>query len=330
MLAAPTALALRIAAIDAATPLVKSFVLEAADGMPLPGYEPGAHIQVEIPSTNGGAPQWRAYSLLNLDPRADTHAGVRSYRLGIRREDEGRGGSRHMHALKVGDTLNARAPSNHFPLAALPAVLLIAGGIGVTPIATMAAALLAQHREFVLHYSGRTRAALPFVDELRTLAGERLVLYADDEPAACLSIARLLDAAQPQQPIYVCGPAGMIDAVLSGARQRGWHESDLHAELFTEVAPNGNDDAFEVEIKSSGKILAVPGDKSLLDILVQNGVDVMYDCRGGYCGLCTVPVISGEIDHRDTFLSDEEKARDKLMQVCVSRGKGGTRLVLDL
>ncbi|RQH06642.1 oxidoreductase [Paraburkholderia dinghuensis] len=326
---APLLLTLRVAAVDTTTSLIKSFMLEAADGAPLPGYEPGAHLQIEIPASAGGVPQWRSYSLINLDASVDPRDGVPAYRLGIRLEDDGRGGSRHMHALEVGATLNARAPVNHFPLAAPPRVLLIAGGIGITPMASMAAELAAQQRDYELHLSGRTRDALPYVEELRKLAGERLVLHADDDAATRLSIDALLDDAQVNQPIYVCGPAGMIDAVLASARKRGWHECDLHYELFTEATPQEGDTAFEVELKSSGKLLTVPADKSLLDTLIENGTDVMYDCRSGYCGLCTVQVASGEIDHRDTYLSDADKASGKVMQVCVSRCKSG-RVVLDL
>jgi vanillate O-demethylase ferredoxin subunit len=222
-----------------------------------------------------------------------------------------------------------RAPVNHFPLAAPPRVLLIAGGIGITPIVSMASSLVARQREFELHFSGRTREALPFVDELRALAGDKLVLHADDDPATRLSVDALLDGAQVNQPIYVCGPAGMIEAVLAAARKRGWHECDLHYELFSEVAPQEGDTAFEVELKSSGQCFTVPADKSLLDTLIENGADVMYDCRAGYCGLCTTKVSSGEIEHRDVYLSEADKAAGKVMQVCVSRCKSG-RLVLDL
>jgi vanillate O-demethylase ferredoxin subunit len=321
-------LSLRVASVDETTPLIKTFTLEAANRALLPGYEPGAHIQVEIPASGSTMALWRSYSLLNFDPSADTRTGVHSYCLGVRREDAGRGGSRFMHQLKVGDTLTVREPVNHFPLAAAPVTLLIAGGIGITPISAMAAQLHAQKRDFVLHYSGRTLEALSYVDQLRAFAGERLVLHADNDPATCLSIDALINAAQVNQPIYLCGPAGMIDAVLAAARRRGWHESDLHYELFTEVTPQAGDTAFEVQIKSTGAVFTVPPDKSVLDVLLEHNVDVMYDCKSGYCGLCTTKVVSGEIDHRDSYLSEKEYAAGKLMQVCVSRCKGD-RLVLD-
>ncbi|NLP60123.1 oxidoreductase [Paraburkholderia sacchari] len=325
---APT-LKLRVASVDASTSLIKSFTLEAEDGALLPGFEPGAHIQVEVPAADNGVAQWRSYSLINTDPQQDTRTGVRAYRLGIRREDEGRGGSRFMHTLQTGTKLTVRSPINHFPLAAPPSVILIAGGIGITPMAAMAAELSAQNRDYTLHFSGRTRNALPFVDELQAFAGERLVVHADDESDTRLSIDALLDGAQLNQPIYVCGPAGMIDAVLAAARHRGWHECDLHYELFSEAAPQEGDTAFEIELKSSGKVLSVPADKSVLDTLLDNGVDVMYDCRAGYCGLCSTRVCSGEVHHRDTYLSDADKNAGKVMQVCVSRCNG-KRLVLDL
>ena len=129
-----------------------------------------------------------------------------------------------------------------------------------------------------------------------TVAGEKLVLHADDDPATRLSVDALLDGAQVNQPIYVCGPVGMIEAVLAAARKRGWHECDLHYELFSEAAPQEGDTAFEVELRSSGQRLTVPADRSLLDTLITNGADVMYDCRAGYCSLCSTRVCSGDIE----------------------------------
>jgi ferredoxin len=188
---------------------------------------------------------------------------------------------------------------------------------------------MAQGRAFALHYSGRSRAQLAFVDELQSLLGPRLHVHADDEPASKLSIEALLTAADPQQPIYVCGPAGMIDATLQIAERLGWPKSALHYELFSEAQPLAGDQPFEVEIRSSGRVLTVPADRSVLDTLNDAGADVMYDCRSGYCGLCSTRVCSGDIEHRDTYLSDAEKASGHVMQVCVSRARSG-RLVLDL
>lgn len=322
----------RVASVEALTPHIKTFRLVAADGAPLPGYGPGAHVQVRVPPAPGrreGA-LWRSYSLINFDADADTDRGVAEYRIAVRREDTGRGGSRYMHEeLQRGDTLALRRPLNHFPLAEPPEVILLAGGIGITPMVSMATALLAQRRAFRLHYSGRSRTQLAFVDELRASIGDRLHLHADDEPQSKLSIDALLSACDPQQPIYVCGPAGMIDATLQAAQRLGWPKSAVHYELFTEAQPLAGDQPFEVELQASGRTITVPADRSLLDALTEAGADVMSDCRSGYCGLCSTRVCGGDIEHRDTYLSEAEKASGQVMQVCVSRARGG-RLVLDL
>ena len=326
-------LRVRVASVEALTPHIKTFRLVASDGAALPGYTAGAHLQVRVPAAPGrrDSAQWRSYSLVQFDPAADTKGGVPEYRIAVRREDEGRGGSRFMHEeLERGHTLAVRPPVNHFPLAQPPEAILLAGGIGITPMTAMASALMAQGRAFALHYSGRSREQLAFVDELQSLVGARLHVHADDEPASRLSIEALLTAADPQQPIYVCGPAGMIDATLQIAGRLGWPKSALHYELFSEAQPLAGDQAFEIQIQSSGRVLTVPADRSLLDTLNDAGADVMHDCRSGHCGLCSTRVCSGDIEHRDTYLSDAEKASGRVMQVCVSRAKSGGRLVLDL
>ncbi len=322
---APATLQVRVAAADWPTPLIRRLRLVAVDGGMLPPFDAGAHVQVQV-----SPGQWRSYSLVRLDPSADPALPVAEYLIAVRREDDGRGGSRRMHeAVQVGDVLELRAPANHFALAPLPPVLLLAGGIGITPIASMATALRRARRPFVLHYSGRSASQLVFVDELRALAGDALQLHADDDPATRLSIDALLDASDRSQPIYVCGPAGMIDATLAAARARGWAEHDLHCERFTEVTPLAGDVAFEVELKSSGRVVTVPADRSVLDALADAGVDLLCDCRAGYCGLCSTGVVAGTIDHRDSYLSEADRSRGNVMQICVSRARSA-RLVLDL
>ena len=212
-------LSVRVRAADALTPQIRRFRLVAADGGLLPAFDAGAHVQVSVAGVAGAATAWRSYSLIRLDPNADPSMPVAEYMISVRLEDDGRGGSRYMHEhVKVGDVLSLRPPSNHFPLAAPPEVILLAGGIGITPILSMATALLVQRRPFALHYSGRSLAQLAFVDELQALVGARLHLHADDDPATRLSIDTLLNAASPAQPIYVCGPAGLIDATLRVAQ----------------------------------------------------------------------------------------------------------------
>lgn len=324
-------LQLRVASVEALTPHIKTFRLVASDGSALPGYAPGAHVQVHVPAAPGkrDSAQWRSYSLIHFDTGSNPARGVAEYRIAVRREDDGRGGSRFMHEeLRRGDPIVVRRPVNHFALAEPPEVILIAGGIGITPMISMATALLARGRAFALHYSGRSRAQLAFVAELEALLGDRLQLHADDEPSR-LSIEALLSQADPQQPIYVCGPAGMIDATLQIAGRLGWPKSAVHCELFSEVQPLAGDQPFEVELKSTGRVISVPADQSLLDALNEAGADVMHDCRSGYCGLCSTRVCSGDIEHRDTYLSEADKASGRVMQVCVSRARSA-RLVLDL
>ncbi len=323
-------LSVRVAAADALTPQIRSFRLVACDGARLPGFAPGAHVQVAVKDATGSVPAWRSYSLIRLDAHADPAQPVAEYRIAVRLEDEGRGGSRYMHEhVTVGDVLSLRPPSNHFPLLPQPEIILLAGGIGITPLVSMATALLAQKRPFVMHYSGRTLAQLVFVDELLALVGDRLHLHADDNPTTRLSIDALLSAATPTQPIYVCGPGGLIDATLRVAQARGWALGDVHFERFTEATPLAGDQPFDVELGSSGRVIHVAADMSVLDALAAAGVDVMHDCRAGRCGLCSTGVRSGAIDHRDSYLSQAEKDSGRLMQVCVSRAKTGP-LVLDL
>ena len=326
-------LELTITEAGAASPLIRSLRLAAADGATLPAFTPGAHVRVAIP----GLAEPRSYSLMVTHAIAGETATAfdapTHYRLGVRLEAESSGGSRHMHALEVGDRISVSAPKNDFPLHAAEAgegdTVLIAGGIGITPIASMAAALASAGRPFVLHYSGRSRDQLAFVDELQALAGARLHIHADDEDATRLDLAALLAGLSPRQHLYVCGPKGMIDALIAGATAAGWPRERIHFELFANAAPQAGDGSFELELAQSGKVLTVPADKTILDVLEAAGCDPMYDCKRGECGVCTATVLAGEPDHRDYFLSDAEKAEGKLIQICISRAKS-PRLVLDL
>lgn len=319
----PDTLRVRVAHADSPTPLIRRLRLVAADGGALPPFRAGAHVQVR---TGEGA--WRAYSLVRLEAVHDPAAPQPHYLIAVRREDDGRGGSRWMHAVAAGDELTIRPPANQFALEPEPAVLLVAGGIGITPIATMAAELVAAGRPFVLHYAGRSASQLAFVDELRALCGERLVVHADDDPAGALSVDAVLAAATPRQPIYVCGPAGLIDAVRERAARSGWPAEAVRSERFSDPGPQTGDRPFQVELRRSGRTLDVPAGRSLLEVLEQAGCDVMHDCRAGYCGLCSTAVCAGDLDHRDTYLSEADRRSGRVIQPCVSRARG--TLVLDL
>jgi vanillate O-demethylase ferredoxin subunit len=307
-------IALKVVATKAETDVVRSLVLESADGAALAPFEPGAHVRVALPG--GGS---RPYSLVD-------HPGWRDgrhYVLGVRLESPSAGGSAYMHGLKPGDAVSVGAPVNQFPMAPGGApVLLLAGGVGITPIFSMAARLAAEGRDFALHYFGRTEGALAFVSELREICGDALHFHYDDDPATRPDFADLI-AAAPSADVYVCGPAGMIDAVKAAGGDR------VRFELFAADPSAQTDAAFEVQVGRDGEIFAVAPDQSIIEALEDAGVDLIYDCQRGDCGICQTEVLEGIPDHRDVVLSDEEKASNKVMQICVSRAKT-PRLVLDL
>lgn len=320
---------LQVARITPLTEHVTLIVLRRQDGAPLPGYLAGAHVKLEVEID--GAPAWRHYSLINLEPVPDACARPAQYVIAVRREERaqgGRGGSLYLHqAVQVGQLLRVGAPLNVFALNPEDDdVLLIAGGIGVTPLASMAAALCAAGKTYALHYSGRSVAQLALVTELQTLAGAALTLYGDD--GACLDLAALLAACKPSQPIYVCGPKGMVDAVRAQAAALGWPAEAVRYELFAEAAPEEGDQPFEVELLQSGCRLQVGAGQTILEAMLDAGLDPLYDCKRGDCGVCTVDLVEGEANHRDNCQSKAERAAGKVIQICISRSKGGP-LVLD-
>ena len=311
------------------TPLIHRIGLVAPRGEALPPLASGAHLQVMVP----GLPERRCYSIVHLTVAEALEAAPRTHWIAVRREEPSRGGSVWMHQLKVGDAVTVGEPRNEFPLHAAQVgegpVVLIAGGVGITPIASHAAALTAQARPFVLHYSSRSRDHLAMVEELKALCGEALHLHADDEADTRLELGALLDGCRPTQPLYICGPKGMIDAAIAAATARGWTKEHIHIELFVEATSQKGDGAFELELRQSGKVLQVPADKTILEVMEAAGCDPMFDCRRGECGVCQATVLEGEPDHRDYYLSDTEKASGKIIQICISRAKSA-RLVLDL
>lgn len=316
---APGPMRLRVAEVVQATPLVRVVALRDDGGAALPPAEPGAHLRVVLP----GDYDDRHYSLVDLPGLAD----ARTYVLGVRLEDHSRGGSRFVHNLTRGDLVRVDGPRQSFPLADGPA-LLIAGGIGITPLLSMAGALEREGRAYRLHYAGRARRHMAFLPELERLCGEWLSVHCGDEPGTRLDVAAALDA-MPGATVHVCGPAGMIEAVRALAGPR-----EVRFELFAAPPAEGATEAFEVELSSDGRVIEVPADRSLLEALEAAGLAPEFDCRRGGCGMCRVGVISGEVDHRDVMLTKRERADGRVMQACVSRAApraGETpRLVLDL
>lgn len=311
-------LRLKVRSIAAETPFIRSLVFGVESGV-VPEWRAGAHIRVSLPS--GGD---RPYSLMALpDLPEDTFA------LGVLREEMSAGGSHFMHALKVGDVVKATAPINNFHLheGRSPA-LLFAGGIGVTPILSMAATLQARGIPFRLHYAGRTPGRLAFLPQLQATCANALSVHYDGDESR-LDIAAALNGAPADAHIYVCGPAGMIDAVRAGALAMGMATDRIHYELFKVDLPSSPDKPFEVELKSTGQVVTVAAGQTIIQALEAVGLDVLYDCQRGDCGICQCGVIEGVPDHRDVILSDDEKASNKVMQICVSRAKS-ERLILDL
>lgn len=309
------------------SPRIRELLLEATPGSTLASYSPGSHLRIHLPNSN----EYRCYSLLALESDHNWNQPPTHYRLGVRLEENSQGGSKYMHQLQKGDTVKVTGPFNDFPLLAAQAdeteLVLIAGGIGITPIASMALQLKQQQRAFTLHYSARTQEQLAFATELNALLGQQLVCYSDDSTS--LELTTLLDQLSPKQPLYICGPQGMIDALIALSKERGWAPEDVHFELFVTAAPQDGDQAFELELRQSGLTFTVPADKTILQVLEEAGEDLMYDCLRGECGVCTADVLEGVPDHRDYFLTDKEKESGKVIQICISRSKS-PKLVLDL
>jgi ferredoxin-NADP reductase len=282
--------------------------LRDTQGRPLPEWEPGAHIDLILPTG-----LVRQYSLCG-DP-------TDRYRLqvAVLREPAGRGGSSHVHdVLSAGEPVRIRGPRNNFPLVKAKQYLFIAGGIGITPILPMLAAVHARGADWRLVYGGRTRASMAFREPLRP-----------QDQYGLLDLPSLLDRPQRRTAVYSCGPEPLLAAVESGCQK--WPSDALHVERF---APKKDITArphntFEVELAQSGRTLQIAEDTSILEAVEDAGVSVMTSCEEGICGTCETTVLSGQIDHRDSVLNDQDRAAGNTMMICVSRAKGD-RLVLDL
>ncbi|WP_326537416.1 PDR/VanB family oxidoreductase [Pseudorhodoferax sp.] len=322
-------LAVEVVAVDTLNPLIRRCTLRAADGAALPGFTAGAHVRVQVTLPDGRS-DWRHYSLVCTTPATDTTAPQPHYTIAVRREDAGRGGSRWMHGLQAGQRITIEPPKNDFPLGTHAAhAVLVAGGIGITPLASMAAARRAAGLPVRLVYAGRSRGLMAFLPELQDLLGDALQVHADEERGAPLDVAALLDACGADDQLYVCGPRVMLDAVLAAAAARGWPRERVHFELFTTPVAAAGDQPIELVLAQSGQQFTVPADQSILDCLIAHGCDPLFDCQRGECGVCSTAVIEGTPDHRDAVLSDAEKASGKVIQICVSRARSA-RLVLDL
>jgi hypothetical protein len=315
-------LPLAISGIRQLTPRVRAYQLHAADGRPLPTVRAGAHLDVPVQMADGKTAT-RRYSIASHQPE--------QWEIAVLREDAGTGGSQAAHAgFQIGLTLHCSQPGNQFPLHddARPA-LLIAGGIGITPIRSMAHELAAAGRTFALHYAARSRHGAAYASELQAAFGERVTLHVSDEGRR-LDLAALLSSAASQDAvIYVCGPARLIDGVRDAARRAGIGDDRVRFERFTAAPPRSDDRPVTLVLKRSGKVVAVAADQSLLDAVQAAGIDAPASCRTGTCGTCAVKVLAGTPDHRDSALSDAERHRAAMMCLCVSRARSSD-LTIDL
>ena len=322
-MASPTLLNVRVVRKATEAEDICRLELAAADGAALPAFTAGSHVDLHLP---GGLT--RAYSLCN-DP-VETHR----YVLGVLREAASRGGSQAVHELvREGSVLQISPPKNHFALVPDAArYLLLAGGIGVTPLLSMAEHLARTGAAFELHYATRSRARTAFVSRIAASAfADRVHFHVDDGPAAqALDIPALLGTPRAGEHVYVCGPRRFMDAVLGTARAAGWPEPQLHSECFgADQAPAAGDGAFEVVLSSTGRVIAVAADQTVAQALHAAGVQLPTSCEQGVCGTCLTRVLEGECDHKDLYLTAEEQDAHDQFLPCCSRARSH-RLVLDL
>lgn len=305
-----------VAGIRDLTNEIKEFRLSSLSGMPLPAADAGAHITVVTPS---GA--MRRYSLIHPSEKPE------DYIIAVKREPDSRGGSLSMHAeLTEGDSIRIEPPQNDFALTNAEGFLLIAGGIGITPIYSMAQSLTAANKPFQLIYCTRSPAHTAYGKALEELCGESLTLHHDQgEPANVYDFWDHFEK-PGKEHVYCCGPSQLMDEVkaLSGH----WPEENIHFEEFKAVEIIREDDQpFDVILEQSNRKLTVPADRTILETIRDAGIPTKSSCESGTCGTCRTRLVSGDVDHRDMVLMEEEKENN--IMICISRAKTGD-LILDL
>jgi ferredoxin-NADP reductase len=323
-------LELKVTDIRDLTANIKMYELRAAKGGDLPAFDAGAHIDFKLP--NGLI---RSYSLAN-DPKEHDR-----YVTAILRDAKGQGGSMWMHDnVKVGDILVSTPPLQNFPLVEDAAnTVLLAGGIGITPILAMGYRLKALGRKVHLHYCSRSPEDTAFMDEVKRVFGSDVTFHHDGgDPSKGIKLTEVFKNYPAGTHLYVCGPGGLLRAVRDAVAH--WPEGTVHFELFASAkteeqaaaeAASQENFEFEVELARSGVTLTIPADRTILDVMIEEGFGVPYACEEGWCGACVIPMISGKADHRDEVLSDAEKAANTKIQVCISRAAApGEKLVLDM
>ena len=310
-----------VVALRDLTPTVREFEIQPASGTAA-SWQAGAHLQMEV-MVNGRA-QIRSYSLVGLP------SGER-YRIAVKRMDDGRGGSQAMWRLTVGDTLAVSEPQNHFPLdLSAPHYLLVAGGIGITPLVMMAQQLQAHAARsgatLRMLYGARTQDELAFLPLLRETLGDALQTFVGERNET-MDLAAEIAALPAGAQLYTCGPVPLLEAIKAAWSGAGRALADLRFETFGSSGRFAAQ-AFRVRVPRHNVDIMVPSDTTLLDALEQAGVEAIADCRRGECGLCAMDVLAleGEADHRDVFLSEHEKQQCSRICACVSRVVGSVTL----
>jgi ferredoxin-NADP reductase len=312
----PATLPVRLRAMTWEADGVVSLELTAPDGSSLPPFDPGAHIDLHLPSGT-----MRQYSLCS-DP-----ADRSRYRVAIRAVSGGLSSQFVHRKLRPGEMLAVSQPRNNFPLINAKSYIFVAGGIGITPLMPMMREASARKRPWTLLYCNRSDDAAPFLDEIRALGGE--ISLHSTASGTRLDVMQRLGTVQPETAVYCCGPERLMLAVEEATS--GWPEGTVQFEWFAPRSRPADESSgsFEAVCQASGITVTVPPDKSLLDALNDAGIPVPCSCQQGICGTCEVRVLGGEVDHRDSILSQTERAANETMMTCVSRARS-PRLVLDI
>ncbi|MGV8938666.1 MAG: PDR/VanB family oxidoreductase [Allorhizobium sp.] len=316
-----TEIPVRVAAVTQVADKIRRLRLERLDGRPLPTFSAGAHVVVSM--QDDGLLRRNPYSLMSAPDDSS------AYEISVLAVENSRGGSAFMHRLREGDELAVSQPVNLFAADhRARRHVLIAGGIGITPFLAMMAQFERDNIAFELHYAMRSRQTGAYwQDVLERYGAHRIKVYFDAEGGQ-VPLSKLLDNQPLGTHLYVCGPSGMIDAVLLTALEAGWPRQNLHSEQFL-APPTGQ--PFKILLKKSEVSITVGEHQSILEAIEAAGIDAPYMCRGGACGQCETDVSScdGELQHNDIYLSDEEKQAGNKIMICVSRFRG-QQLVLQL
>jgi ferredoxin-NADP reductase len=308
---------MRLTAIRYEAHETHSFEFTPLDGRTLPPVEPGAHIDIHLP--NG---MMRQYSLVTAE------GARKSYVVGIKKDRASRGGSKYIHEqLHVGEIVKIGGPRNNFPLDETAShSVLIAGGIGITPIWCMAQRLIARGAPWTMYYSCRERSEAAFLGDIESRPEVKLHFDAESG-GTFLDLKEIVAKAPEGSHFYCCGPTPMLKAYEEATANVA--EGHMHVEYFTAAEEAATEGGYTVVLQRSGKEFAIPEGKTILQVLREAGMDVTYSCEEGVCGACETAVISGSPDHRDNILTDREREESKTMMICCS-GSKSARLVLDM